>query len=421
MIAARSRMVRLRVAVALAIGCAVGCAGRDSAWLATTSSETAVVRPQAPVEASSPPRSPAVGFSPSASAPTAVVPLGSPSTPVIPAALTPADDSSLVAASAFRPNPATADTQLRVVAVIGTDSVITDDEVWQMVRQRANEYIKLTGSDREAREKELFRESLRSLIDRELILADFLSKLKKNKPELIPKLEQEAKQSAEKELKRFRKLNNIPSEAEFAQALRQQGMSLKGLQRQIERKSMVDIYLGQLMREKKASITLAEVVQYYQRHPEEFRVEDSVDWLDLFVSFRRLNTPEEARRYAQQLRLQAQAGADFVELVKQYGHGDSVLRQGEGIGHKRGEIHPRELEETLFTLQENQVSELIPTETGYHIVKVTRRVHAGIRPFDQETQAAIRSKLAGQIAQQEYQRIIEDLWRKTTVRIVELP
>ena len=41
-----------------------------------------------------------------------------------------------------------------------------------------------------------------------------------------------------------------------------------------------------------------------------------------------------------------------------------------------------------------QVSGAIATETGFHIVKVLEREEAGIRPFDEKTQTAIRNRLA---------------------------
>ena len=299
--------------------------------------------------------------------------------------------------------------------------VITDDEVWQMVRQRAREYMQLNGPAREAREKAMFEESLRTLIDRELILNDFVGKLKENKPGLIDKLQDEARQSADKELNRFRKLNNITDEADFSRALRGQGMTIAGLRRQIERKAMTDIYLGQLLKEKKSAVSLAQVYQFYRENAADFRLDDEAEWLDLFVSHRRFNTPDEAKQYAERLRKQAASGADFAALVKEHGHGDSVLRDGEGIGTTRGEIQPRELESTVFSLQAGQVSPLIPTSTGYHVVKVTDRQQAGVKPFDEETQKEIRFKLAQEIARDEYKRVIEELWRKTTVRIVDLP
>ncbi|HEY2784723.1 MAG TPA: hypothetical protein VGJ05_07070, partial [Fimbriiglobus sp.] len=68
--------------------------------------------------------------------------------------------------------PALAEAQVRVVAVIGKDAVVTDDEVWQLVRQRSGDYIKLVGTERSAKEKQLFKEELRKLIERELVLVE---------------------------------------------------------------------------------------------------------------------------------------------------------------------------------------------------------------------------------------------------------
>ena len=383
-----------------------------------TSTETRpIARPQAPTDPAPYRRYPAPVVPVSGPGPAPVIAADAPIPDVLPTAAA----FPVAPTPGFGPKPDRADTQLRVVAVVGRDVVITDDEVWQMVRQRAGEYMKMTGPAREAREKEMFEESLRTLIDRELILNDFVGKLKDNKPGLIDKLQEEARQSADKELDRFRKLNHITDEADFSRALRGQGMSVSGLRRQIERKAMTDIYLGQLLKEKKSSVTLAQVYQYYRENADDFRIDDEVKWLDLFVSHRRFATPDEAKKYAEQLQRQAASGSDFAALVKEHGHGDSVLRDGEGIGSKRGDIQPRELESTVFSLQSGQVSPLIPTTTGYHIVKVTDRQQAGVRPFDEETQREIRFKLAQEVAKDEYKRVIEDLWRKTTVRIVDLP
>lgn len=310
-------------------------------------------------------------------------------------------------------------TQIRVVAMIGSDVVITDDEVLQMVRQRGIEYVRLTGTARDAKEKELFQDELRRLIERELILNDFLGKIKKNKPQVLDVVKEQAQQAVTRQLKEFKKLNNFKSEAEFTEALKAQGLSMKGLQRQLERNAMMNMFLAEIMREKGKNTSLAEVIRYYEEHSEEFKIEDQVKWLDLFVSYRRFNTTVEARQYAEQLLQQAKAGTDFVQLVKQYGHGDSPLRDGEGIGQKRGEIQPKELEPTILALTKGQLSAIVPTETGFHIMKVVEREQAGYRPFDEKTQLYIRGKLAGQIKQADYDKLIEDLWRKTTVRVIE--
>src|SRR5581483_850814 len=117
----------------------------------------------------------------------------------------------------------------------------------QMVRQRAAEYVRLAGTDRDAREKELFREELRKLIERELILSDFLAKVKKNKPQALDELQEEAARQATKEIK---KQNNFKTEAEFAEVLKAQGISAKALQRHLERAAMMNMYLASYFKEK---------------------------------------------------------------------------------------------------------------------------------------------------------------------------
>ena len=330
--------------------------------------------------------------------------------PIVPAAATTAG-----------PKPEEGTTQIRAVAVIGNDVVITDDEVWQMVRQRAPEYSRLTGPDREAKEKEIFREMLRNLIERELILTDFITKIKKNRPQLVDELQDQATQMAVKQLRDFKKANGITNETDFIKAMNSQGMSPKSLQRQIERNAMMNMYLGQLAKDKVKAITLAQMEHYYVSNPEQFRITDRCKWQHLFVSYRRYNTPDEAKKYMESLVAQIKAGADFVEVSTKSGHGDSALRHGEGAGEKPGEISPRELEPTILALSVGQISNVVATDTGLHVVKVIEREHAGVRPFDEKTQTYIRMKMSAEIQKQEYEKLIEELWRKTTVKIVGLP
>jgi parvulin-like peptidyl-prolyl isomerase len=313
---------------------------------------------------------------------------------------------------------AAANTQVRVVATIGTDTVITDDEVWQMVRVRAAEYLRLTGEERAAKEKAVFNESLLQIIERELIVADFINKVKKNKPQAVEEIKEEADRIATRQLKDLKKANNVRTEEEFQQMLKASGVNAKVLHRHYERTALSQMYVGQLMKEKTRAISLADVERYYADHPDEFTLEDRVKWLDLFISYRYFNTSVEARQFAEGLVSQARAGADFVGLVRQHGHGDSKLRDGAGIGEKHGEIKPPELEPALFALNAGEVSNPIPTENGFHILKVVERDVAGLRPFDQKTQAFIRLKLTALAQKAEYEKLIEELWRKTTVKVV---
>jgi parvulin-like peptidyl-prolyl isomerase len=172
---------------------------------------------------------------------------------------------------------------------------------------------------------------------------------------------------------------------------------------------MMQEYLGSRVGGMIRRIGINELRDYYDEHLNDFRVEDSVEWLDLFVAASRFATRDEARLYAEQLAARARNGEDFTALVKQYDCGDSSLRNGSGIGAKRGEILPREAEAIVFELKEGQVGPLVELGSGFHIVKVARRTYAGQRPFDAAVQGEIRKKLQAQIGEREYKRIIAEL------------
>src|SRR5262249_8940033 len=194
---------------------------------------------------------------------------------------------------------------------------------------RSGDYVKLVGTDRTAKEKELFREELRKLIERELVLAEMMARLKKNKPQLEEELKDAAKKEADRRLALYRKAAGIKSDDTFKEALSFQGLTPAGLRRQVERDAMVDMLVGQQFRDKAKAVPLADLREYYDRHPAEFRTEDKVKWLDLYIGARRFLTVEEAKAHAEGLAAKAKAGADFSELVKAHDQGAGELRGGE--------------------------------------------------------------------------------------------
>lgn len=308
--------------------------------------------------------------------------------------------------------------QVQVAAFIGTNVVITDDEVWQMVRQRAGEYIELFGSEQAAKEKAIYKEELRKLIERELIILELISRMKKNKAEdKIDALYDHAREEATRRLASYRKNRNIPEE-DFVKVLRMQGLTYNGIKRQLERDALVQVYMEQMLKDKAKFVTLNDIWDYYTGNPKEFTVDEKVKWLDLFVSFQRFATADEAKAYAENLWRSASTGADFVELIKKSGHGDSGLRNGEGLGTKRGDFQPAELEPIILEMKEGQLSALLQTGTGYHIVKVVSVQKAGVREFDGKVQSEIRGKLTRQIQEKEYAKMVDDFWRKYRPRVI---
>jgi peptidyl-prolyl cis-trans isomerase SurA len=109
-------------------------------------------------------------------------------------------------------------------------------------------------------------------------------------------------------------------------------------------------------------------------------------------------------------------GEAFGPIAKQFGHGDSALRDGNGIGEKPGEIFPSEVEPALLRLKSGQ-STIVETENGYHIIKVNERTFAGRRPLDEKMQADIKRKIQSQNFEREAKRYIDTLWKRSQPQI----
>ena len=116
-----------------------------------------------------------------------------------------------------------------------------------------------------------------------------------------------------------------------------------------------------------------------------------------------VDTYDEAERILAQL----QAGADFAALAQAYSQDVSTRDNGGDLGFfPRGVLVAPEVEEAAFALQPGQISPVITSTLGYHIVQVIERDPA--RPLKPED----LQRLQGQAVQQ----WIEGLWAQANVQ-----
>jgi parvulin-like peptidyl-prolyl isomerase len=324
-----------------------------------------------------------------------------------------------VAAVEGKPSADKANSAVRPIATVGADNFISDEEVSMMMKQRAMDYILLKGDERVAKEKEVYKEELKKLIDRELIVSEFVGKLRKNNPSALDELWEQAGKMADSQIRARRVALKLKSEAEFNAKLLEQGMDPKLFRRQFERQAVAGMYLNMVLKDKTGTPTLAQVQDYYTRNAKEFQSEDRVKFQQLFISTSRFDSVAAAQKRAEELFAAARSGVDFTQLVKEHGHGDSVLRGGAGVGEKRGEIQPPELEKVIWDIKPGNFSGVVPSENGFYILRVQERQVSGRRPLDEKLQTEIRNKLADKAYQAEMDKVTAQLWRQIGVTIVE--
>jgi peptidyl-prolyl cis-trans isomerase SurA len=368
-----------------------------------------------PVKLGNPGRSTVIDESPVARPPIQTIPNATRTPPitVIPPG-TPANAAPVVPAGLATNG---GDLQVRIVASIG-NTPIYDSEVREAVYQRLGEFIRLSETDRASKEKEIYKQELRRIIEREMVVDEMTSFLSSKKSgNTLQRLREAASKEADNRLKMFRADRGNVSNDEFNTMLRTNGLTLSGIRRQLERDFMMQTYIREKFYDKiEKGIGLNDIREYYDSHPDEFKAEDMMKWSDLFVMVDRFKSVAEAQQYAEALASEARKGVDFAELVKKYGHGDSATRGGAGIGEKPGEIFPAELEPALLGMKTGQIG-IKATETGFHVLKMNERTVAGRRPFEEKLQLEIRRKVQMTLMEREAKRFVETLWKRLQPQI----
>src|SRR3954453_15835359 len=109
----------------------------------------------------------------------------------------------------------------------------------------------------------------------------------------------------------------------------------------------------------------------------------------------------------------AKGGADFAELAKKFSEDDSNKDKGGDLGFfPKGQMVP-EFDAVVFAMQAGQLSDVVKTQFGYHIIKMVERKPATKRTLE-EVRPQIEDQLKTQRAQEEAQRTVNELAGKVT-------
>jgi peptidyl-prolyl cis-trans isomerase D len=124
----------------------------------------------------------------------------------------------------------------------------------------------------------------------------------------------------------------------------------------------------------------AEIEQYYNQNIEQYSTPEQVH--ALHILFKTEGKDEAAvRKQAEDVLKQAKAGADFGELAKKYSEDDGSKAKGGDLNFfGRGQMVP-EFDQVAFTLPVGQISDLVKSQFGFHIIKVLEKKPATTQPL----------------------------------------
>jgi peptidyl-prolyl cis-trans isomerase D len=163
-------------------------------------------------------------------------------------------------------------------------------------------------------------------------------------------------------------------------------------------------------------VTHDELQSYYNQHRDQYRVAEQAK-----VSHILIKTPlpgpdgkvdekgvAEAQRRAEDLLKQLKAGAKFEDLARKYSEDPGSAKEGGSLGWiGKGRTVP-EFEKAAFSLPKGQISDLVKSSYGFHIIRVDDRQDAHMKTLE-EVKDQIEPTLKQQKAQQIAQKQAEDL------------
>lgn len=243
-----------------------------------------------------------------------------------------------------------------VATVNGVRIPMSDLDVEMQKEMRDNPEIQ-TSKDLAAR-RQLRKKVLDYLIDQELIVQEG------KKAGLEPQQEQ-----IDTEFGKIK--NRFPSQDAFEQVMKKQNVTEEKLREVIRRAFIVKNVLEAKIKPLAKPVTDKDVADYYQAHKGEFTESEEVRARHILIKLSSGASDEEktyAKKEMQAILEEAKSGADFAELAKKHSQCPSAIRGGDLGYFARGDM-VKPFEETAFALKPGQISEIVETEYGYHIIR----------------------------------------------------
>ena len=255
------------------------------------------------------------------------------------------------------------------------NEVITLSE-YEKARQSAAEDAKqecqgrCTTEQLQSNIEERQKNTLRELIDQSLLVQRGKDMGVSVKPEVIKQLDQ------------IRVQNKLDSIDALEKAVTSEGLNWEDFQSNIENHLLTQRVISSEVGSH-INITDDEVKKYYEAHKTEFVRPEQVALREIQVNTQG-KSPDELpalKKKAETALKRVQDGEDFGEIAKRYSDSSTKDQAGFLGVYKRGEL-AKELEDKVFAMKRNQLTEVLETKQGYLILQVLEHYDEGQQSLD---------------------------------------
>jgi peptidyl-prolyl cis-trans isomerase SurA len=216
----------------------------------------------------------------------------------------------------------------------------------------------------------------------------------------------------------IKKQNNIEDDARFQVLLQQEGLTMTDLRRNIERSMLVQ-QVQRVDINEKIGITEEETRAYYESHRADFTTPAEITLREILIAVptteRGVNVAqdEEARARADEVRRRVTGGEPFPRMAADFSSAPSRANGGL-IGPIATTDLAQPIQDILAKLTVGDVSEVLRTAGGYHILKLESRNESRVQTFE-EARRDIADRLFDLKRRGEMQKYLDRLREQATI------
>ena len=283
--------------------------------------------------------------------------------------------------------------------------VITEDAFNAQIENLRKSYRAQRGSDIPAQELDkLKKQVVQAMITKNVLLQNFRELGFSVDPDRVDREIQNVK-------------DNYGSEAEFEKSMADQGYDMERLRKEITQS--LQVFMVQQHVVEDVEVTDEEMRRAYNSNVDQIAQPETVRARHILVSLEEGATEEDkaaARERIEAIQEELAAGADFAELAKEKSEGPSSKNGGD-LGYFSADKMVPSFSDAAFALQPGEVSGIVETRFGYHIIKLEDHKDAWLPSFD-EVKEHLRPQLEQQKAQMVFQEYVQQLQGKAEIEIL---
>jgi len=297
---------------------------------------------------------------------------------------------ALLIAAEDKANPDTKNQELATV----NGKIITLADIERALRMRYGPSLDQMPTEQRANTiKQVTPRMAEELISRNLLLeAAKTAKTKSNAEELKKTLEQ---------IK-----GSLPPAVKFEDYIKKMGHNEKSFKAEVAEELLINFHVQEILSAVKAP-TDTELQKHYEENKESFNSKESITASHILLKAdpgSDEKVKSEKLKAIQKLKAQliTAKGVGFDKLAKEHSDCPSSARGGDLGSFGRGQMVPA-FEKAAFTQKVGDVGDVVETQFGYHLIKVTKKTNAGQRKFED-----VKEELTRQLDAPKRQKTMQD-------------